>query len=46
MHNLKVESYVLFGDLTENYNLGISLSNSPKELVQRGKEAIRIYSFC
>ena len=35
-HNLKVESHVLFGDLTEDYSPGISLSDSSEELCQSG----------
>ena len=37
MHNLKFEDYVSFEDLTEDYSLGISLSNSSEELFQRGE---------
>ena len=36
-HKLKVASYVLFGDLTEDYSLGDSLSGSSEGLFQRGK---------
>ena len=47
MHNLKVASYVLFGDLTEDCSLGGgSLSDSSEELLQRGEGGARIYSFC
>ena len=45
-HNLKVDSYILFGDLTEDYSLGISLSDRSEELFQRGKGRVRIYSNC
>ena len=37
-HNLKAVSYALFQDLTEDYSLGDSLSDSSEELFQRGKE--------
>ena len=43
MHNLKVESYVLFGELTEDYSPGYSLSNSSEELLQRGNGGARMY---
>ena len=47
MHNLKVDSYVLFGELTEDYSLGDHLSDSSEELLQRGKGGAMIYrSFC
>ena len=36
-HLKKVRSYVLFGDLTEDYSLGVNLSDSSEELFQRGK---------
>ena len=42
MHKLKVLSYVLFGDLTQDYNLGYSLSESSEELLQRGKEGFKL----
>ena len=45
MHKLKVLSYVLFGDLTQDYNLGYSLSESSEELLQRGKEGFKLSSF-
>ena len=35
--HLKVRSYVLFGDLTEDYSLGVNLLDSSEELFQRGK---------
>ena len=41
--NLKVENYVLFGGITEDYGLGDSLSDSSAELFQRGKGEARIY---
>ena len=34
MHNLKVENYILFGGLPEDFS---------EELLQRGKEGARIY---
>ena len=37
MHNLRVASYVLFGNLTEDHSLGDRLSNSSEELLQRGR---------
>ena len=40
---LKVEIYVLFDDLSEDYGLGISLSDSSEELFQRYKGGVRIY---
>ena len=43
MHNLKVVSSVLFGDLTEEYSLGGSLSDRSEDLLQRGKGEGRIY---
>ena len=33
---LKVEIYVLFDDLSEDYGLGISISGSSEKLLQRG----------
>ena len=45
MHKLKVLSYVLFGDLTQDYNLGYSLSESSEELLQRDKEGFKLSSF-
>ena len=45
MHNLKVENYVLFGDITENCRP--DSSDSSEELFQRGKGGARIHrSFC
>ena len=41
MHSLKVVSEVLLEDLTEDYNLGDSLSDSSEELLQRGKGGVR-----
>ena len=41
--NLKVVSWVLFKDLTEDYSLGDSLSDSLEELFQSNKEGARIY---
>jgi len=35
--HLKVRSYVLFGDLTEDYSLGVNLLDRSEELFQRGK---------
>ena len=43
MHSLKVEGYVLFRDITEDYILGNSLSDSSEEQFQRGKGGARIY---
>ena len=38
MHNLKVENYILFGELSEDFS---------EELLQRGKEGARIHrGFC
>ena len=38
MHNLKVENYILFGELSEDFS---------EELLQRGKEGARAYwRFC
>ena len=37
MHNLKAENYVLFGGLTEDYNLGYKISESSEGLFRRGK---------
>ena len=44
MHNLKVENYVLFRELTEDYSPEDSLSGSSEELFQRGKGGARIYT--
>ena len=45
--HLKVRSYVLFGDLTEDYSLGVNLLDSSEELFQRGKGGAGIYrNFC
>ena len=46
--NLKVENYVLFGDITENYVARDTTSQIiSKALFQRGQGAARIYrSFC
>ena len=41
-HSLKVESYVLFDDLTEDCSLGFSLSDSSEKLLQRDKGGPRI----
>lgn len=41
MHSLRVVSEVLLEDLTEDYNVGDSLSDSSKELLQRGKGGVR-----
>lgn len=41
MHSLRVVSEVLLEDLTEDYNVGDSLSDSSKELLQRGKGGAR-----
>ena len=43
MHNLKVEKYILFLDLTEDYNPGGSLSECSEELFPRGKGGAKIY---
>ena len=40
MHNLKVASYVLFGELTEDYILGDHLSDSAEKLFQRRRQDI------
>ena len=40
MHNLKVASYVLFGELTEDYILGDHLSDSAEELFQMRRQDI------
>ena len=45
MHNLKVENYVLFTALTEDYSLVHSLSDHPEGLSQRGKGGARIQEF-
>ena len=46
-HNLKVASYVLFRDLSEDYSPGDSLSESSEEMFQRGEGGATIYrSFC
>ena len=42
--NLKVESYGFLKDLIEDDSLGISLSDSSKELLQRVKRRLRIHS--
>lgn len=42
-HSLKVESYGLLKDLVEDDSLGISLSDSSKELLQRVKRRVRIH---
>lgn len=41
MHSLRVVSEVLLEDLTEDYNVGDSLSDNSKELLQRGKGGVR-----
>ena len=43
MHNLKVENCVLFGRLTEDLNLGCSLSENSEGLFQRAKGRVKIY---
>ena len=43
MHNLKVESYVLFSGHSEDFKPGGSLSDSSEGLLQRGKQGARIY---
>ena len=43
MHNLEVSSKVLFGDLTEDYRPGDSLSGSSEELLQRAEGGARMY---
>lgn len=40
MHNLKVDKYILFLDLTEDYNLGDSLSECFEELFPRSEEEL------
>ena len=45
IHKLKDLSYVLFGDLTQDYNLGYSLSEISEELLQRGKEGFKLGVF-
>ena len=42
MHKLKVSSYVLSGDLTQDYNLGDRIPESSEELFQRGKKGFKI----
>ena len=41
MYSLKVENYVLFGGLTEDYIPGYILSNSSEELFHRHKGGTR-----
>ena len=41
--NLKVKSYDLFRDLIDDDSLGISLSDSSKELLWRVKRRVRIH---
>ena len=43
MHNLKVENYVLFSEISEALSPEGSLSDSSEGLLQRGKEETRIY---
>jgi len=43
MHNLKVESSVLFGGLSEDSSPGGSLSNSSEGLLCKGKGGAKIY---
>lgn len=43
MHNLKVGQYILFLDLTEDYDPGDSLSECSEELFPRGKGGARKY---
>ena len=43
MHNLKVASHILFRDLTEDYILGDSLSDSSEELFQRSKGGLEYW---
>lgn len=43
MHNLKVASSVLFGGLTENYDLRDNLSDRFEELLPRSKGGARMY---
>ena len=43
MHNLKVENYVSFSELTEDLSPGNSLSGGSEGLLQRGKGRARIY---
>lgn len=40
----KIATYVLFGDLAEDYSLGDSFSDSSEEQFWRGKERARMYS--
>ena len=42
MHKLKVSSYVLSGDLTQDYNLGDRIPESSEELFQRGKKGFKV----
>ena len=42
-HNLKVENYVLFGDITESCRPGYNLSESSEELFQRDKGKARMF---
>ena len=46
MQNLKIENYVLFGRLSEGLRLEGNLSDSPEEVLQRGKGGARIYGSC
>ena len=46
MHSLKVESYILFRDLTKDCILGNVFSDSSKEQFQIGKGGVRIYRSC
>ena len=43
MHNLKVENYVLFGGLSEDFKPRSSLSDGSDGLLQGGQGGARIY---
>lgn len=47
MHNVKIASYALFGELTEDYSPRDSFSESFEELLPSDKGGARMYrSFC
>ena len=43
MHNVKIASYALFGELTEDYSPRDSLSESFEELLPSDKGGARMY---
>ena len=43
MHNVKIVSYALFSELTEDYSPRDSSSESSEELLSRGKGGARMY---